>query len=88
VLLKAVGGREGDPPVLVPFFGFPGAGHDESTEANAVGESTLGSTQAEAGERWHGGRDAPLSRKTTSKRLAAIAKLAFEVIPEDPDRAE
>lgn len=28
------------------------------------------------------------TKKNTSKRLAAIAKLAFEVIPQDPSRAE
>ena len=31
---------------------------------------------------------ANFSRKNASKRLAAIAKLAFEVIPQDPERAE
>jgi toxin YhaV len=29
-----------------------------------------------------------LTKKNASKRLAAIAKLAFEVIPQDPSRAE
>ena len=31
---------------------------------------------------------AGFSKKNASKRLAAIAKLAFEVIPQDPSRAE